>query len=81
MPTANPISAAHAALAIKKTMQVRREEYLDHMTFKANKRALADRAAYAEHLVSRPGDRAEHAHQGRRRDRPSDRPRLAAAGL
>ena len=30
----------HASLAIKQTMQVRREEYLDHMTFRANKRPL-----------------------------------------
>lgn len=40
MSTTNPIAAAHAALAIKKTMQVRREEYLDYMTFKANRRPL-----------------------------------------
>ena len=30
----------HADLAIKKTMDVRREEYLDYMTFKANARPL-----------------------------------------
>ena len=30
----------YAALAVKRTMQVRREEYLDHMTFRANLRPL-----------------------------------------
>lgn len=30
----------HASLAIKRTMEVRREEYLDYMTFKANTRPL-----------------------------------------
>ncbi len=34
------ISDAHATLAIKRTMEVRREEYLDHMTFQANRRPL-----------------------------------------
>ena len=30
----------HADLAIKRSMEVRREEYLDYMTFKANRRPL-----------------------------------------
>ena len=34
------LSAVHAALAIKQTMEVRREEYLDYMTFRANRRPL-----------------------------------------
>ncbi len=34
------IRETHAALAIKRTMGVRREEYLDHMTFRTNRRAL-----------------------------------------
>jgi len=34
------ISDAHATLAIKRSMEVRREEYLDHMTFRANRRPL-----------------------------------------
>ncbi|MCX7048330.1 MAG: hypothetical protein NTX50_22950 [Candidatus Sumerlaeota bacterium] len=38
-PTFN-IHAAHALLAIKKTMTVRREEFLDYMTFKENRRPL-----------------------------------------
>jgi hypothetical protein len=29
------LSEFHAKLAIKRTMEVRREEYLDYMTFKA----------------------------------------------
>ena len=36
MPRVTRLSAIHAALAINKAMQVRREEYLDHMTFRAN---------------------------------------------
>ena len=32
----------HAKLAIKRTMNVRREEYLDHMTFRANERPIFD---------------------------------------
>jgi hypothetical protein len=31
---------SHASLAIKKTMAVRREEYLDYMTFQTNERPL-----------------------------------------
>lgn len=34
------IRASHAKLAIAHSMEVRREEYLDYMTFKANKRPL-----------------------------------------
>jgi len=34
------ITESHGALAIARAMEVRREEYLDHMTFKANRRAL-----------------------------------------
>ncbi len=34
------IRETHAALAIRRTMGVRREEYLDHMTFRENRRAL-----------------------------------------
>ena len=30
----------HALLAIKRGMEVRREEYLDYMTFKANERPM-----------------------------------------
>jgi hypothetical protein len=40
MPPPNRLSAIHAALAIAQTMEVRREEYLDHMTFRANVRPL-----------------------------------------
>ena len=35
-----PIDDLHAQLAIVRTMGVRRDEYLDHMTFKANRRPL-----------------------------------------
>jgi uroporphyrinogen-III decarboxylase len=34
------LSDIHAPLEIKRTMEVRREEYLDHMTFRANRRPL-----------------------------------------
>lgn len=34
------ISDAHATLAIKRSMEVRRDEYLDHMTFRTNRRPL-----------------------------------------
>ncbi|HUS57307.1 MAG TPA: hypothetical protein VM141_01535 [Planctomycetota bacterium] len=34
------ITESHAALAIAHGMEVRREEYLDYMTFKANTRPL-----------------------------------------
>ena len=34
------ISDSHATLAIKRTMEVRREEFLDYMTFQANRRPL-----------------------------------------
>ena len=34
------LSDVHAKLDIKRTMEVRREEYLDHMTFRANRRPL-----------------------------------------
>lgn len=37
---ARKISDAHAALAVERGMEVRREEYLDHMTFRANRRPL-----------------------------------------
>jgi hypothetical protein len=37
---ARSINDAHAALAIKRSMEVRREEYLDHMTFRQNRRTL-----------------------------------------
>ena len=33
---------SHATLAIKRTMEVRREEFLDYITFKANRRPLLD---------------------------------------
>ncbi|HEY3341033.1 MAG TPA: hypothetical protein VGK81_03405, partial [Anaerolineae bacterium] len=39
MPTQR-ISDIHDALAIKRSMEVRREEYLDYMTFQANERPL-----------------------------------------
>jgi len=32
------LSDIHAALAIKTAMEVERTEYLDHMTFRANRR-------------------------------------------
>src|ERR1051326_6708515 len=35
-----PIRDYHATLAIKRSMEVRREEYLDYMTFRANQRPL-----------------------------------------
>jgi len=34
------ITESHAALAIKRTMEVRREEYLAYMTFRENRRPL-----------------------------------------
>src|SRR5512142_1532962 len=40
MPPITRLSDVHAQLAIVHTMEVRREEYLDHMTFKANLRPL-----------------------------------------
>jgi uroporphyrinogen-III decarboxylase len=39
MPTQH-LSDIHDALAIKRSMEVRREEYLDYMTFQANQRPL-----------------------------------------
>ena len=42
-------NCAHADLAIRKTPSVGREEYLDHMTFRSNKRSLL-RHVVAEHL-------------------------------
>lgn len=41
----NRILAGHRKLDMKRTMTVRREEYLDHMTFRSNVRTL-----YREHL-------------------------------
>ncbi|MFH0962730.1 MAG: uroporphyrinogen decarboxylase family protein [Planctomycetota bacterium] len=49
----------HADLAIKRTMEVRREEYLDYMTFKANRRPL-----FTEVLGPLVGLKAEWAAQG-----------------
>jgi len=40
MSLSRTIQAIHAQLAIKHSMEVRREEYLDYMTFKANDRPL-----------------------------------------
>lgn len=40
MTTTNTIHSHHQSLAIKQSMEVRREEYLDHMTFKSNERPL-----------------------------------------
>ena len=40
MSKAQSKSASHASLAIKRAMEVRREEYLDYMTFKSNDRPL-----------------------------------------
>lgn len=40
MTDAQHLSAIHAALAIAQSMEVRREEYLDYMTFQANRRPL-----------------------------------------
>jgi hypothetical protein len=37
---AQRIASIHSALAIHQSMEVRREEYLDHMTFQANRRPL-----------------------------------------
>ncbi|MEI6875632.1 MAG: hypothetical protein WCL50_10970, partial [Spirochaetota bacterium] len=39
------ILAGHRKLPMKRTMTVRREEYLDHMTFRTNSRSL-----FREHL-------------------------------
>ena len=39
---AKTIMDSHATLAIKRTMEVRREEFLDYMTFQANRRPLFD---------------------------------------
>lgn len=36
----NPFAAIHATLAISDSMEVRREEYLDYMTFRENRRPL-----------------------------------------
>lgn len=36
----NPFTALHATLAISRGMEVRREEYLDYMTFRENRRPL-----------------------------------------
>ncbi len=66
MPSTDPLSAAHAALAVKKTMQVRREEYLDHMIFRANRRPLLTeifgplvglKQEWAAQGITRPGAR------------------------
>lgn len=40
MTDSERIHASHARLAIKRTMAVRREEYLDFITFRSNQRAL-----------------------------------------
>ena len=37
---AKHIAESHSLIAIKHSMEVRREEYLDYMTFKANRRAM-----------------------------------------
>ena len=42
MDSSERLLASHHALAIKKKMDVRREEYLDFMTFKSNTRPLFD---------------------------------------
>jgi hypothetical protein len=53
------LSDVHAPLEIKRTMEVRREEYLDHMTFRANRRPL-----FAELFGPLVGLREEWAAQG-----------------
>jgi len=40
MSDAQRLNEIHAALAIHKGMEVKREEYLDFMTFQANRRPL-----------------------------------------
>jgi len=53
------ISDSHAALAIARGMEVRREEYLDYITFTANTRPL-----FREFLGPLPGVKEEWAAQG-----------------
>jgi hypothetical protein len=53
------IMAGHRKLSMKRTMTVRREEYLDHMTFKANVRTL-----FREHLGPFVGLKEEWKAQG-----------------
>ncbi len=55
----NDIRETHAALAIKRTMGVRREEYLDYMTFRRNQRTL-----FTEVFGPLAGLREEWAQQG-----------------
>jgi hypothetical protein len=53
------VSDLHATLEIKRTMEVRREEYIDHMTFKANRRPM-----FAETFGPLVGVKQEWAAQG-----------------
>ncbi|MBI2192224.1 MAG: hypothetical protein HYU36_09585 [Planctomycetes bacterium] len=59
MKTTYPAYETHAHLAIRRTMAVRREEYLDHMTFRTNLRPL-----FFEFLGPLVGLKAEWAAQG-----------------
>ncbi|MCK4626726.1 MAG: hypothetical protein KAV00_15545, partial [Phycisphaerae bacterium] len=53
------IEDIHAAVAIKKSMEVRREEYLDYMTFRSN-----DRPLFTEIFGPMPGLKEEWVAQG-----------------
>ncbi|MDY7011792.1 MAG: hypothetical protein SVV80_13730, partial [Planctomycetota bacterium] len=53
------ITDIHARLAIKRAMEVSREEYLDYMTFRSNERPL-----FIEIFGPMPGLKEEWAEQG-----------------
>jgi hypothetical protein len=57
------ILSGHRKLSMKRTMTVRAEEYLDHMTFRSNERSL-----YREHLGPFVGVKEEWAAEGASED-------------